>query len=632
MLGIPTLAWINSWSHTKFIHAIFELAIQTPTKTAIHTSINYAGTRMDALLLEESLKVRQLDPEGEVSLEKILEFVEECEELIPEKNNKYIPTNWFDLHREEMEKLFHDRRVAYMKASNKRGTANDRKKYKDLKKKCQQVTRLRQNHFWKTTTNNIMSESRKHHTKLYYKLAKTKYGAKNMLSEGSALLKKDGTLTRGNKEKLDRQIEHADELLNVEGIPNPDISCFLSSLIQAEVMDWLGKEFTLTEWCKAAALVVEDKAVGLDKTPIEFIHLIQSEDFHKALLAIINKNLREGATPQSMKDAIIVFIHKKGNTNNTNNYRTVSLLSHIGKVQERMLLERLYPEAEKANWFGASQQGFRKEKGVGDALLIMTMLDNYIIDKDMCAAKIFVDNTKAYDMVVRDVVWIILERRGVPKNIINLIKSTLEGARAYVRCCGMLAEEPFLLKMGLKQGAIFSCFLFNVFMGAILEEIRRRLLADQPEGTFPEVRFNFNCNPLERNSKSRHGGGNVVSIDILFADDSVFYVILNNCEEASIRIQRVVQIIDEVMKAFGQKVNAIKTEVQVIARRMEDVRKFTNGLTITLGDKILQIVDQFKYVGSIVTSNCTIKKEIAMRRGKMEGNFRAHMDNMFVNK
>ena len=186
--------------------------------------------------------------------------------------------------------------------------------------------------------------------------------------------------------------------------------------------------------------------------------------------------------------------------------------------------------------------------------------------------------------------------------------------------------------MGLKQGAIFSCFLFNVFMGAILEEIRKRLLADQPEGTFPEVRFNFTCNPLERNSKSRQGGGTVITIDILFADDSVFYVILNNCEEASIRIQRTVQKIDEVMKAFGQKVNAPKTEVMVVARRVEDVRKFTNDLIITLGDKNLQIVDQFKYVGSIVASDCTNMKEIAMRRGKMEGNYRTHMDNMFVKK
>ena len=231
------------------------------------------------------------------------------------------------------------------------------------------------------------------------------------------------------------------------------------------------------EWCKAAAQITQNKALGLDETPIEFIRMIESENFHQALLGIINKNLRERCTPETMKDAIIIFIHKKGNTNSTNNFRTISLLSHIGKIQERMILDRLYPEAEARNWFGASQQGFRKEKGVGDAYLIMNIMDQYVLDMGMRAVKIFVDNTKAYDMVVRDVLWLILRRRGVPENLINLIKSTLEGAKAYVRL-GKTMAKPFELKMGLKQGAIFSCFLFNVFMGAILEEIRIRLLTN----------------------------------------------------------------------------------------------------------------------------------------------------------
>jgi hypothetical protein len=73
-------------------------------------------------------------------------------------------------------------------------------------------------------------------------------------------------------------------------------------------------------------------------------------------------------------------------------------------------------------------------------------------------------------------------------------------------------------------------------MGAIMEEIRRRLLMDLPDGTFPQVKFNFNCNPFVRNSDAKKGGHVMHIIDILFADDSVFYVIVNICDDMNIML------------------------------------------------------------------------------------------------
>ncbi len=82
------------------------------------------------------------------------------------------------------------------------------------------------------------------------------------------------------------------------------------------------------------------------------------------------------------------------------------------------------------------------------------------------------------------------------------------------------------------------------------------------------------------------------------------------------------------MKDFGLKVTATKAEVMVVARRLVDVKKFTNGLINMLGEKNLQTVDQFNYVRSIVISDCINKNEIARRNEKMEGNYRTLMDNM----
>ena len=71
-----------------------------------------------------------------------------------------------------------------------------------------------------------------------------------------------------------------------------------------------------------------------------------------------NNSLRNGSTHQGMKSALIANLHKNGDTKITDNYRTLSLLSHIGKIQERMILRRLDEFAEETNAYGKMQQGF----------------------------------------------------------------------------------------------------------------------------------------------------------------------------------------------------------------------------------------------------------------------------------
>jgi len=71
---------------------------------------------------------------------------------------------------------------------------------------------------------------------------------------------------------------------------------------------------------------------------------------------------------------------------------------------------------------------------------MMNRLDHLALERGSVLYKIFVDNTKAYDLVNRDILWLILERRGVPSNLIELIKSTLEGSLAKVKYDGKFSE------------------------------------------------------------------------------------------------------------------------------------------------------------------------------------------------
>ena len=47
------------------------------------------------------------------------------------------------------------------------------------------------------------------------------------------------------------------------------------------------------------------------------------------------------------------------------------------------------------------------------------------------------------------------------------------GSKARVNIYGKLSD-PFFLECGLKQGSVISPLLFNIFFGAIIEEIEKR--------------------------------------------------------------------------------------------------------------------------------------------------------------
>nr|CAH7758277.1 unnamed protein product [Callosobruchus chinensis] len=52
---------------------------------------------------------------------------------------------------------------------------------------------------------------------------------------------------------------------------------------------------------------------------------------------INNNSLKEGIFPDLIKIAVIVPVHKKGNTQDINNYRQISLLFETSKILERVV-------------------------------------------------------------------------------------------------------------------------------------------------------------------------------------------------------------------------------------------------------------------------------------------------------
>ena len=110
---------------------------------------------------------------------------------------------------------------------------------------------------------------------------------------------------------------------------------------------------------------------------------------------------QEGAVPQDMRESKIITIYKnKGERNDCNNYRGISLRSIVVKVFARVILIRLQKLAERI--YPESQCGFRAERSTIDMIFSLRQLPEKFREQHMPLYITFIDLTKASDLVSRD--------------------------------------------------------------------------------------------------------------------------------------------------------------------------------------------------------------------------------------
>ena len=83
------------------------------------------------------------------------------------------------------------------------------------------------------------------------------------------------------------------------------------------------------------------KAHGADGVSVKLLKET-AESISLPLSLLINESFEAGEVPKSWKRANISPVHKKDSRSLVGNYRPISLLSLLAKVQERVVFKRLY--------------------------------------------------------------------------------------------------------------------------------------------------------------------------------------------------------------------------------------------------------------------------------------------------
>ena len=88
------------------------------------------------------------------------------------------------------------------------------------------------------------------------------------------------------------------------------------------------------------------KSAGVNNIPAELVQA-DREDVITAVTTICNKIWQTGEWPTPWTQNLVIIFPKKGNLQQCQNYRTISLISHPNKVMLKIILNRLNPQAKK---------------------------------------------------------------------------------------------------------------------------------------------------------------------------------------------------------------------------------------------------------------------------------------------
>ena len=287
------------------------------------------------------------------------------------------------------------------------------------------------------------------------------------------------------------------------------------------------------------------------------------------LSCIFNSSFSSGKVPTAWKTSRVTPIYKKGDPSLVQNYRPISLLSLIGKLQERLVHQVLMTHLLQQNAISPSQFGFRPGSSTQEALVSMTQVWHKHLEAGLSTACVFLDLAKAFDSVPHHGVISALSAAGVTNPLLGWFSDYLSNRRQFVALDG---STSFTCKVtsGVPQGSILGPLLFIL--------------------TFDGI-FRLPLSP----------GSNLSG----YADDATYSRSISGaCDQSTVLED--LQMICHWLSSHGFRLNVTKVKAMIISRK-----KKPPTFSIDLQGEPLEFVDSFRLLGVTITSDLTWRHHIS---------------------
>ena len=192
--------------------------------------------------------------------------------------------------------------------------------------------------------------------------------------------------------------------------------------------------------------IPSNKATDLDGISVrvlkEALPVISS-----SLALIYNASISNGVFPAAFKIAKVLPLHKKDSIQERGNYRPISVLPILSKPLERHIASAYLQYLTSNNLLYSNHSAYRPYHSCETALLNIT--DNWLkaMDNSELVGTVFLDLSKAFDLVNHDILLAKLAKYHTDINTLDWFRSYLTGRTQVVSVSGVLSS-PFILKSG----------------------------------------------------------------------------------------------------------------------------------------------------------------------------------------
>jgi hypothetical protein len=194
------------------------------------------------------------------------------------------------------------------------------------------------------------------------------------------------------------------------------------------------------------------------------------------LTVLFNECWESGHTPERWCAALVRMLHKRNSTQDVGNYRDMSLLDVMGKMYEKVCANRamaMQVHLAEGQGVHAEQMGFNPGHSADDAL--SSLIEGIKYNRN-CGRKVIalsLDAKKAYPSMSRGKMLQCVRKMGYGGNLLQAVSSTYVNNQSAVMGAGAERSDMYAVKDGLREGAVLSPMLYNIFVASLISELKK---------------------------------------------------------------------------------------------------------------------------------------------------------------
>ena len=314
-------------------------------------------------------------------------------------------------------------------------------------------------------------------------------------------------------------------------------------------------------------------ATGCCQTPARIIKDL-CEVIKEDLRDLINLSYSTNTFPKALKHAWIRAIFKnKGNKNEPEYYRPISILPVISKLFERSATKQLVKYLETNNELYEGQHAYRRCHSTTTCLVEITEAIHREVDNGGVMGIASMDLSKAFDSVSHGLLLKKLEQKGLSGRCLKWLKSYLTERTQQVRFKDFTSSKT-VVQSGVPQGSVLGPILFISLTSDLVNHLDNECIVKA------------------------------------YADDTQLLVRGRHREEVKLKLQSVIAKAQAWFTGNSLLINPTKTEIMMVGKKSKGDEDIT--IDVKEGNSIipLKLASQIKILGVIVDEDLSWKKQV----------------------